>query len=133
METKLKDLLARAKERAESSPTPIPDEWGYRLALDEGEYFNGRWRGETVDEENNNRRVFLLWDQEGQRCFSRFYVALAREIDRVKPEIGATIVIYRGDDYLGQHGPGYSFGVETEANRAPLPGAEDEFVDDIGF
>jgi hypothetical protein len=124
-------LLELARRRAESSA--IPDEWGYRIVLDEGEDFVGRWRGESADEENNNRRVFLFWDQQGQRCFSRFYVALAREIDRAKPEVGATIVIYRGADYHGKNGTGYSFGVETEANEAPLPDAVDEFVDDIGF
>jgi hypothetical protein len=124
-------LLELARQRAESSP--VPAEWGYRVALDEAEYFVGRWRGETVDEENNNRRVFLFWDQQGQRCFCRFYVALAREIDRVKPELGATIVIYRGADYLGKQGTGYSFGVETEPNTEPLPEARDEFQGDIGF
>jgi hypothetical protein len=132
METTLNDLVARAKERAESSPTPIPFAWGYRLVLDEGEYFDGRWRGETVDEHNNNRRVFLFWDQQGQNCFSRFYVALARELDRAKPELGASIAIWRGADYLGKQGTGYSFGVETEANPEPLPEAGDEF-DEIGF
>jgi hypothetical protein len=122
--------LDLARQRAEISP--IPDEWGYRIALDEGEHFVGRWHGETVDEQNDNRRVFLFWDQQGQRCFSRFYVALAREIDRVKPEVGATTVIYRGADYAAQQGTGYRFGVETEANKDPLPDAADEF-DDIGF
>jgi hypothetical protein len=126
-------LIGRAKERAEASP--VPDEWGYRIVLDEGEHFAGRWRGETVDELNDNRRIFLFWDPDGERCFSRTYAALAREIDRAAPQIGVTIVVYRGDDYLGQQGTGYSFGVETEPNEEPLPEAElgDDGDDGIPF
>ena len=79
------ELLARAKERAEAPA--IPSEWGYRIALDEGEHFTGRWRGETTDPDNvdkdgNPRRIYLLWDEAGTSCFSRNYTSLAREIDR---------------------------------------------------
>jgi len=116
-------LLSRAKERAEESP--LPDTWGYRVALEEGDWFYGRWRGETVDEQNDNRRIFLLWDEDEQPCFSRFYTALGREIDRVNPELGCTIAIYRSADYIGPKGTGYSFGVEVEPNEAPLPETDD--------
>jgi hypothetical protein len=113
------DLIARARERAEASP--IPDEWGYRVALDEGEHFLGRWRGETTDE-GNGRRVYLLWDEDGGRCFSRDYTALGREVDRARPETGDRVVIFRGLDYIGQGGnPGYSFGLEKEPFSDPLP------------
>ncbi len=82
----------------------------------------GRWRGETVDEENDNRRVFLLWDGDGALCFSRSYAALEREIDRLKPwEVGDSVAIYRGVDYVGEKGTGYSFGVEKEPSTDPLP------------
>jgi hypothetical protein len=129
-------LLSRAKERAEGSP--LPDTWGYRVALEEGDFFYGRWRGETVDELNSDdngkpRRIFLLWDEDEQLCFSRFYTALAREIDRAKPELGCSIAIYRGDDYVGQKGTGFTFGVVTEPSEKPLPGGEPAADDDVPF
>jgi hypothetical protein len=113
------NLVARAKERAEASP--LPEGWGYRIQLEEGDSFVGRWRSDAVDEQNDNRRVYLFWDEKGERCFSRHYAALGREIDRAAPKPGDTIVVYRGDNYTGQQGTGYSFGVETEPNEAPLP------------
>src|SRR5262249_22235628 len=127
-------LVHLARQRAESSP--IPEEWGYRLVLEVGESFLGRWRGETVDAKNtddagNPRRIFLLWDEHGERCFSRFYAALGREIDRAKPGTGDTIVIYRGDDYAGAQGTGYTFGVEAESNNAPLPDTDERGKDGI--
>jgi hypothetical protein len=123
------ELVARARERAEASP--VPDGWGYRVVVDEGEDFSGRWRGETtdpdnVDDEGEPRRVFLLWDEEGGLCFSRFYAALGREIDRAAPAIGDRIVIARAKDYRSARGTGYSFGVVTEPCDEPLPGADDE-------
>jgi hypothetical protein len=122
------DLILRAKERAET--TPAPNDWGYRLILDPGDGFVGRWRGETTDLGNEGRRIFLFWDADGERCFSRFYAALGREIDRAEPEIGTTIVVYRGDDYLGAQGTGFSFGVEIEPNDAPLPESADDYADE---
>ena len=113
------DLIAKAKEHAETPP--LPEEWGYRVKLDPGGAFIGRWRGETVDEKNDNRRIFLFWDESGAQCFSRTYAALEREIDRTQPTLGYTIVVYRGDDYTGEQGTGYSFGVETKPNDAELP------------
>jgi hypothetical protein len=117
------DLVERAKERAEASP--VPDSWGTRVTLAENDAFVGRWRGEAIDEAHDNRRIFLLWNEDGEPCFSRQYAALGREIDRAAPAIGCTIVIYRSADYVGQQGTGYSFGVETEPNDAPLPGDGD--------
>jgi hypothetical protein len=128
------DLLARARGRAEVSP--VPDGWGYRVVLEEGDWFYGRWRGETIDEHStddngNPRRIFLLWDEHDRLCFSRYYAALGREIDRVKPEIGCSVAIFRAADYVGQKGTGYSFGVEVEPNDAPLPGTETDAADDL--
>lgn len=113
------DLIARATERAEAPA--IPEDWGYRVALEEGESFVGRWRGDSTDELNNNRRIHLLWDQDGQRCFSRSYAALDREVDRLAPEVGAAVAIVRGSDYATAKGTGYSFGVETAPCGEPLP------------
>lgn len=114
-----RDLIAAAKDRAEGRQAPA--EWGYRVALEVGESFVGRWRGETTDEDNEGKRVFLLVDEDEELCYSRTYAALAREIDQAAPRVGWTIVIYRGDDYTGQQGTGYSFGVVAEPNAAPLP------------
>jgi|SRR6516165_770785 hypothetical protein len=113
------DLIGRARERAEASP--VPDFWGYRLALEPGDAFVGRWRGETTDEANEDRRVFLFWDEDEEVCFSRLYTALGREIDLAAPTRGCTIVIVRGDDYTAAQGTGYSYGVVSEANDRPLP------------
>ena len=96
------DLIGRARDRAETAPTH--SQLGYRVAVDENEHFSGRWRGETADPDNEDRRVYLLWDVNGQRCFSRTYTALARELKKASPQIGDTIVLYRGTDYLGKGG-----------------------------
>jgi hypothetical protein len=126
------DLVDRAKERAEQAP--VPEGWGYRVSLEENDHFVGRWRGETRDE-TNDRRVFLFWSIDKQPCFSRFYAALGREIDRAAPELGCLIVIYRGDDYTTAEGnSGFSFGVETGPSEEPLPsGAEPSADDGIPF
>jgi hypothetical protein len=44
------DLIAKAKERAETPP--VPEEWGFRIVLNEGDSFVGRWRGKTQDPDN---------------------------------------------------------------------------------
>ena len=119
------DLISRAKERAETPPTP--EEWGYRIALDEGESFVGRWRDRTIDEDNNDRPIYLFWDESGEPCFSRHYTSLEREINRENPAPGATVVIYRGDNYKTQYDDegeksGQSYGGTVEPNDDPLPG-----------
>ena len=117
------------RRRAPATP-PTPTEWGYRVSVDEGKSFYGRWRGETTDEDNGNRRILLVWDEDGQRCFWRFYAALGREIDRVQPSVGCSIAIFRGDNYKTQYDAdgetsGHAYGVEKEPNDAPLPQAGD--------
>jgi hypothetical protein len=119
------ELIARAQDRA-SAPA-VDESWGYRIKLEQGEAFVGRWRGETVDEDHDGRRVFLFWDETGHRCFSRSYAALDREIDAVTPTPGSTVVVARGNDYSGEKGTGFSFGVIVEPNDAPLP--EDDAAD----
>jgi hypothetical protein len=117
------DLIARAKQRATSSGGD--ERWGYRIALGPDDSFVGRWRGETTDPANDNRRIFLLWDADGQRCYSRSYAALNREIDEAAPTVGCTIAIVRGPDYTSEKGTGYSFGVTTEPNDEPPPSDDD--------
>jgi hypothetical protein len=127
------ELIARARERADTPAVPV--EWGYRVVLDNEEEFVGRWRGETTDPDNadqqgNPRAVYLLWDEQNEPCYSRTYAALGREIRQAAPNRGDRICIYRGDDYTGAQGAGYSFGVVVESCDEPLPGADD---DDIPF
>lgn len=128
------DLLARARDRA-AQTAATPDEWGYRVQLEPGDTFVGRWCGETTDLGNDGRRVFLLWDSDGEACYSRFYAALGREVDQARPTVGDTVAIARGNDYVSAHGTGYSFGLVVEPNGAPLPGAAKEAGsgDDIPF
>jgi hypothetical protein len=119
------DLIQRAKERAETPPTP--EEWGYRIQIEEGGSFAGRWHTETVDEDNNNRPIYLFWDEDGEACFHRHYASLERELAREQPATGATIVVARSENYKTQYDDegektGQSYGVSSEPNDAPLPG-----------
>jgi hypothetical protein len=97
---------------------------GYRVALEEGETFEGTWRDDTVDEENDDRPVYLFTDPDGELCFSRHYAALERELDAVRPlEVGTRIAIARGANYRTQYDgadekSGYSFGVAVDASTA---------------
>jgi hypothetical protein len=119
------DLIQRAKERAETPPTP--EEWGYRIQIEEGESFVGRWHIETADEDNNNRAIYLFWDESGEPCFHRHYASLARELTREQPSLGATIVVSRSENYKTQYDDevetsGQSYGVASKSNDDPLPG-----------
>jgi hypothetical protein len=118
------DLISRAMGRAEAPPTP--EEWGQRITLNEGDAFVGRWRGEAIDEDNDDRRVYLLWDEDGQPCYHRSYAALDREIDRIQPQPGETVAIARSNDYRTQYDAegetsGQSYGAEKEPNADPPP------------
>jgi hypothetical protein len=118
-------LLDLARERAESSP--IPADWGYRLVLEVGESFQGRWRGEVedpdnVDDRGKPRRVFLLWDGDGEPAFVRSYSSLARQVDQFRPAVGDRFVIVRSADYTTQRGAGHSYGFACEKCAEPLPG-----------
>jgi hypothetical protein len=123
------ELIARAQERSETPPTP--EEWGYRVSLEERESFYGRWRGETTDPDNDDRRIFLLWDEDDEPCFHRFYAALGREVDRVQPSVGDTVAISRGANYRSQYDDpgeetGQSYGLEAEPCADPLPSESTE-------
>lgn len=127
------ELLSRAKERADARG--VPGEFGYRIQLGEEESFLGRWRGKGVDENwTPAREVFFFWDADDQPCFSRYYAALARELERVQPAVGDRIAVHRGVDYTTAEGnTGYSFGVEAEPSDAPLPDADDDKGDGVPF
>jgi hypothetical protein len=125
------DLVARARARADGRP--IPPEWGYRIQLAEGEHFVGRWRGQTSDEQNEGRPIYLLWDMSDEPCFSRYYVSLAREVNRVKPSVGDQVAIVRGADYVSQNGTGYNFGLQNKPCSDPLPDRSETDVDGIPF
>jgi hypothetical protein len=56
------DLVRRAQERAAGQT--VPGHFGYRVALDEGEVFSGRWRRRETDP-LTDRPVYLLWDERG--------------------------------------------------------------------
>jgi hypothetical protein len=130
------DLVARARKRAETSSTP--SEFGYRVVLRELDHFVGRWRGETTDPDSEGRRIYLLWDEGGNPCFSRDYVSLGREVDRVRPEPGDLVVIARGSDYLSQQGRrGFRFVLEKqscdESLGATAPWAAADVSDGIPY
>jgi len=115
------DLFAQARERAATKATP--EDWGRRITeLDEEESgFTGRWRGESVDEENG-RPVYLFWDDDGARCFSRYYTSLGRELEQAVPNKGDRIVLFRGVDYTTKSGnSGFSYGVACEPSSDPIP------------
>jgi hypothetical protein len=116
---KVAELIVHAKERAEA--LSAPSEWGYRIIVDEGGHFAGRWRCETTDPDNEDRRIYLLWDENGAWCFSRDYVSLGREVDRVRPGRGDRVVIARGPDYFTQQGRrGFRFVLEKQSCDEPL-------------
>jgi hypothetical protein len=116
-------LIRRAQARASASATP--DEWGYRVQLGVGDSFTGRYRGETSDQASDDRRVFLLWDDDGDPCWSRSYASLGREMERARPTIGDSIAIVRGEDYpTGYGNPGQSYGLEVESCADLLPETE---------
>ncbi|HEY3205757.1 MAG TPA: hypothetical protein VGJ58_02280 [Gaiellaceae bacterium] len=125
VERKREEMIARARERAETPATP--GEWGYTILGSEHDEFVGRFRGRTTDPENN-REILLFWDEAGQLCFSRYYTALDRELNRAQPEVGDRVYIYRGANYKTSYDEagepkGRSFGVEVEPSSEPVPEA----------
>jgi hypothetical protein len=137
------DIVARAKERAAAAGGGH-DDWGSRVEGLEvtDDLFQGRYRGEAEDEnyDGHSRRVHLLWDATNdEACWVRGKWSLNNEFDRVRPNVGDTIVIYVGDAWEGKSGAsGFYFGVEAEPNDSPLPGqpvlaAGEAADDDIPF
>lgn len=111
------DLLERARRQAAQ---PF-SQWGWRVALDPGDSFVGRWRGQTTDTDNDDRPIYLLWGENNEACFIRHYAALGRAIEAEQPEVGDRVAIHRGDDYQSQNGTGYAFGIASEPCTEPIP------------
>ena len=101
--------------------------WGYRVALEVGEGFQGRYRGSEVATggEYGDQTLFLFWDQNAQTCYMRGHASLVRKMESASPGIGDSIFVFRHDDYQSQGGTGYAYGVAAEPNEEPLPEGDD--------
>lgn len=121
------DLLREAREAAAESDG---GGWGYRVTLDEGGAFRGRFRGqETTDGMNGPQPVYLLWDRDGALCFMYgSHKRLIREMGGANPEVGYDIAIVRGDDVMANGRIAFSYGVRVRPNFDALPVPPD--VDD---
>jgi hypothetical protein len=119
------DLLNRARESASEK---LDDEWGYKVALEVGDSFLGRWRGETTHVgDYGEDAVYLFWDRDGVEC----YVfggrkMLDRRIRSAMPSQGDTIAIARIEDEVANGRTLHRFGVAIEPNHDPLPTGEPE-------
>lgn len=115
------DLLERAKQ-ASLGGQQTSEDWGEPVELEEdGGSFYGRFRGEAMDT-LNDRRVFLFWDEQGHRRYMRSRFRLVQEFDRLQPQVGDAVAIYRGRDYTTVAGnSGHAYGVDAEPSDEPLP------------
>jgi hypothetical protein len=112
-------LSDRARENAAENDA---GEWGYRVELDVGASFEGRYRGETTTTSDyGEQRVFLFWDRDGALCFMYGKTRLARKLDSLQPNEGDSIAIARIDDELSQGRRIFRFGVAVEPNFDALP------------
>lgn len=112
-------LIDRARQNANENDA---GEWGYRVELDIGAAFEGRYRGETTtSSEYGEQRVFLFWDRDGALCFMYGKARLARKFDSMQPREGDSIAIERIDDELSGGRRIYRFGVAIEQNMDALP------------
>jgi hypothetical protein len=125
------DLAAR--ERAQGSA--VPEHWGKLLEIPEDGDFVGRYVAETSDERwDPPRPVFLLVDADGGRCWIPGRYRLVQEMQRVQPDRGADVAIFRDFDIETKNGTMHVYGVEAEPNDAPLPGeAASQLGDDEGM
>jgi len=97
--------------------------WGYRIALEEGEAFSGRFRGEELvtGGEYGDQTLYLFWDGDGVNCYMRGHASLVRKMQSAEVTVGDDISVVRGADYQSAGGTGYSYGVARAANSDPLP------------
>lgn len=127
------DLEREVMEAAKRNATERDDgAWGYRVALEIDEGFYGRYRGETLATggDYGDQRLFLFWDRDGAECYMRGHASLVRKIESAAPAIGDTIGVRRADDYQSAGGTGYTYGVNSRANDAPIPESPDFDVDE---
>jgi hypothetical protein len=125
------EMLLAAKQRVAElgEGFEIPPHWGELLELDEdgGEFF-GRYLGKDVDKSKDPaREVFLFLDEDGERCWSRYYFRLGQEMAEVG--IGDLVAIYRGADEAfttksGEERTAYTFAVVSRPCADPLPDDE---------
>jgi hypothetical protein len=111
-------------ERAQANASERDDsEWGYKLTLDPGATFEGRWRGETMATggEYGNQRVFLFWDRDGALCFMYGKARLARKVDSQLPAEGDSVAVFRGDDEFSNGRTIHTYGLAVEPSTEPLP------------
>jgi hypothetical protein len=117
------ELLNQATENASARDD---GEWGYRITLEPGDRFLGRWRGETATSGDfGEQPVYLLWDRDGQDCF--IYggrVVLDRKIRAAAPGTGDSIAIARIEDEFANGRTLHRFGIATGPNESPLPGED---------
>jgi hypothetical protein len=116
------DMLEAAKANAKGTP-PTPAEWGEAVIIDEDDYWNGRFRGQTVDpDKDENNLVYLLWDENGTERFIRHRWRLGAEMDRLMPQIGDELLIYRGLSEETKSGRTvHMYGAESRSSSEPLP------------
>lgn len=120
------DLLNEARDRAEQSGDG--GGWGYRITLDEGASWQGRWRGqETTDGMNGPQPVYLLWDGDGALCFMYgAHKRLVREVERTQPDVGYDVAIWRGEDQVSNGRAAFAYGVAVRPNMDALPTVPDD-------
>src|SRR4029453_6991674 len=101
------DVAARARERAQGSA--VPEHWGKLLELPDA-------------------------GGAGGRCWTPGRYRLVQEMQRVQPDRGADVAIFRDFDIETKNGTMHVYGVEAEPNDAPLPGeAASQLGDDEGM
>jgi hypothetical protein len=120
---------ARARLRELEELGAEGDELGDRVEIAVGDFFKGRVRGEATmrTKEGEEITVLALWDEQGSKRFHYLNAALVAELDAVKPEVGDTIVIARGEDRQFETKDGElrtmkRFAISTRSNPDPLPG-----------
>jgi hypothetical protein len=122
------DLVARAK--ASSEGFVVPESWGEAVELDEGGgVFVGRYRG--VETDTRGESIYLFWDEENKPRFFWHAYRLKLGMEREKPTLGDIVCVFRDDNYETRYDDpgeptGIAYGVASETNDAPLPGADDD-------
>jgi hypothetical protein len=116
----MSDLMNRARQAANERDD---GEWGYRVTLEPGDGFEGRWRGQTSREGNyGDQPVYLMFDPNGELCFIYGGRArLDRWIEKLAPSEGDRIAIYRDEDEWAGDKTIHKYGVVTEPCYDALP------------
>ena len=122
-------LADRAKRNASEREG---GEWGYRVALEVGETFEGRYRGTELATggDYGDQTLFLFWDRDGASCYMRGHASLVRKVESAEPGIGDTVAVFRADDYQSAGGTGYTYGIAAEPCDDPIPDSPEFDVDE---